>query len=75
MAKKNELFCSYVTIVGGRSEASRRLRKSVSLIGHLMTGARGITPELAIAIHTDTDGQIDKARLRPDLWQPTTQAA
>lgn len=75
MSKKNDLFCSYVAIVGGREAAARELGKSISLIGHLMNGIRGITPEIAMAVHERTGGQIDKARLRPDLWQVESRAA
>ena len=69
MAKKNDLFCSYVSIAGGRAAAAAKLGKSESLIGHLMTGVRKVTPQVAMAIHADTGGQIDKARFRPDLWK------
>jgi DNA-binding transcriptional regulator YdaS (Cro superfamily) len=75
MAKKNDLFCSYVAIVGGRANAAARLNKSASMIGHLMSGLRNVTPEIALQIDAETGGQISKARLRPDLWASHSEAA
>ena len=70
MNKKNELFCSYVAMAGGREAAATELGRSLSMIGHLMNGIRGVSPQLALMIHERTGGQIDKGHLRPDLWLP-----
>lgn len=75
MAKKNDLFCSYVETAGGREAAAKELGRSLSMIGHLMNGVRGVSPELALLIHERTGGQIDKGRLRPDLWATTKAEA
>lgn len=61
-------FRAYVKRVGGRAEAARRLKIGVGMIGHIYCDRRGISPDVAKAIDADTNGEISKASLRPDLW-------
>lgn len=68
MNPATEVFTGYVKSVGSREEAAKRLGISVGMVGHIENGRRGVSPRVARAIETDTNGFIDKAKLRPDLW-------
>ena len=68
MSKPIFHFSRYVRLVGGRSEAARRLGISIGMVGHIEVGRRGISPEVAKAIEADSQGAISRGHLRPDLW-------
>jgi DNA-binding transcriptional regulator YdaS (Cro superfamily) len=74
MKKPNPQVQAFVTIVGGRKEAAIKLGVTVAMVGHLMTGARKVSPQMAIAIDQASNGAIRRSALRPDLWQ-SEQAA
>lgn len=61
-------FRQYIKRVGGRRAAAARLGIGVGQIGHVLCGRRGISAPVAQAIDADTQGEIRKAWLRPDLW-------
>lgn len=61
-------FQQYVKRAGSRANAAKRLGIGVGMVGHLLCGRRGISSRIAQAIEQDTQGEIRKAWLRPDLW-------
>ena len=67
-------FRDYVKQVGGRAQAAERLGISVGMVSHILCDRRGISPQIAMAIDSDTDGVISKASLRPDLWTDDTHS-
>ena len=75
MKKPNPQVQAFVTIVGGRKEAATKLDVTVAMIGHLITGERKVSPQMAIAIESASNGAIRRSALRPDLWQSETAAA
>lgn len=68
MNTQKSLFSAYVTSVGGRAEAAKRLGLSTAMVGHLVTGARKVSPAVAIAVDRDSNGHFNRAAFRPDLW-------
>ena len=72
---KNPTFSLYVRHVGGRQEAARRLGISVGMVGHIETGIRGVSPQVAMKVEADTGGLISRGQLRPDLWASAQEAA
>jgi DNA-binding transcriptional regulator YdaS (Cro superfamily) len=75
MKKPNPHVQAFVTIVGGRKEAAVKLGMTVAMVGHLSTGERQVSPKVAIAIEQASNGAIKRSALRPDLWQPESEAA
>jgi DNA-binding transcriptional regulator YdaS (Cro superfamily) len=61
-------FRQYIKRVGGRRMAAERLGVGVAQVGHIVCGRRGISAKVAQSIDADTQGEICKAWLRPDLW-------
>lgn len=71
----NPTFQLYVEHVGGRAIAASRLGITPGMVGHIIKGRRGVSPTVARAIESDTDGLISRAKLRPDLWGDEPVAA
>jgi DNA-binding transcriptional regulator YdaS (Cro superfamily) len=61
-------FQAFVKLKGGRDQAAESLGISVGMVSHILCGRRGISVNVAQAIHTATDGEISKTKLRPDVW-------
>jgi DNA-binding transcriptional regulator YdaS (Cro superfamily) len=64
-------FVQYVELVGGISEAARRLGISRSLVGHICNGRRAVSKRLAVAVEQDSNGVFRREAL---LW-PDERAA
>ena len=58
-------FAKYVDLVGGRTEAARRLGISPSLVGHICNGRRAVSKRLAVAVEQDSNGVFRREVL---LW-------
>jgi DNA-binding transcriptional regulator YdaS (Cro superfamily) len=61
-------FQRYVDLVGGRKEAARRLGLSDAMVGHILSGIRGISVRVAQSIESDSGGRVSRSDLRPDIW-------
>ena len=59
------LFQEYVDLVGSRREVCRRLDISESLVGHILSGRRNVSTDLALKIEQDSGGKIRKEKL---IW-------
>lgn len=68
-------FHRYVTYVGSRKEAAARLGISEAMVGHILTGIRGVSVRVAQRIDAETNGTIAKHDLRPDVWSEPAKAA
>jgi len=66
----NQFFKKYVSDVGGRAVAARRLGVSVGMVGHIEVERRGVSIKLAKRIEEDTKGAITRHHLRPDVFGP-----
>lgn len=65
-----QAFQSYVTGVGGRAEAAKRLRISPGMVDHILSGRRGLSVRVAIRVEADSAGFIKRESLRPDVYGP-----
>lgn len=54
---------------GGQSPLADRMGVAQQTISKLLNRQRGVTAELAKAIHDATGGAVACWELRPDLWQ------
>lgn len=63
-----ESFEVYVGLAGGSDQAAARLGMTVGMVNHIRRGIRGISPAVAMAIESDSSGEVTRAMLRPDLW-------
>jgi DNA-binding transcriptional regulator YdaS (Cro superfamily) len=59
------LFQQYVELVGGQTEAARRLGITRSMVGHIVNGRRSVSKRLAVAVEQDSNGLFRRERL---LW-------
>ena len=78
MKKSNPHVQAFVTIVGGRKVAAQRLGISLAMVGHLCTGERAVSPQVAKKIEEVSGGVITRAALLPELFgpvDPTKEAA
>lgn len=75
MKINNPTFYLYVRHVGGRAEAARRLEISPAMVGHIITGIRGVSPAVAMKVEADSKGLVSRSQLRPDLWGESQVAA
>jgi DNA-binding transcriptional regulator YdaS (Cro superfamily) len=64
-------FVKYVELVGGPTEAARRLGISRSLVGHICNGRRAVSKRLAVIVEQDSNGVFRREAL---LW-PDEKAA
>ncbi len=51
-----------------RMLAKKRVMLSAGAVSHFITGRTRPSPQRAIQIEKATNGQIQRRRLRPDLW-------
>lgn len=68
-----EAFAQYVTEVGGRAEAAKRLGITVGMVGHVLNGVRSISIDRAKEIEVQTDGRITRHDLRRDIFGPAPE--
>jgi DNA-binding transcriptional regulator YdaS (Cro superfamily) len=59
------LFQQYVDLVGGQTEAARRLGITRSMVGHIVNGRRSVSKRLAVAVEQDSNGLFRREAL---LW-------
>ena len=65
---KIEAFGRYVTEVGGRAEAARKLGITVGMVGHVLNGVRCLSVARAKVVEDQTEGRITRHDLRPDVF-------
>ena len=72
MKKKNPNFERFVRdyMGGDRNKAAKQLGVSIALVGHLMTGRRGVSIPTTKQIEFFTCGGITRHDLRPDVYGP-----
>ena len=58
-----------VKIAGTQKALAEAIGVSQQGISYLLTDAKDISPEIAVAIDKFTGGKISKADLRPDIWE------
>ena len=70
MKKPNHHIQTFIDLVGGRKVAAKRLGVSLAMVGHLCTGERSVSPQVAKRIEEVSGGAITRAALLPDLFGP-----
>ena len=63
------------TLGGSQSKLAEAIGVSQQQVSKLLRKDQGISAEVALAIHTATDGAVSKSELRPDLWPVPAAAA
>lgn len=58
-----------VKIAGTQKALADAIGISQQGVSYLLTDAKDISPEIAAAIDTFTQGKISKSELRPDIWK------
>lgn len=66
-----ELFSVYVSRAGGRAKAAKALGISAGMVGHIATGRRNVSIDVAKKIEAESNGFITRHDLRPDVFGPT----
>jgi len=70
MKTPNSHIQRFVATVGGRKVAAKRLGISLAMVGHLCTGERAVSPQVAKRIEEVSGGAITRAALLPELFGP-----
>lgn len=68
MSDAKELFQKAINHAGGQGKLASAIGISQQHVSYILTRAKRIPPEVAIAVDRYTDGQITKSELRPDLF-------
>lgn len=69
MSKAKEAFRRAIEKAGSQTELARVLATNQSRISYVLTQAKRIPPDIAIAVDKFTNGEIAKHELRPDLFE------
>lgn len=68
MTEAKTLFREAITAAGSQAKLALAIGTTQSHVSYILTRAKRIPPEVAIAIDHFTDGKIAKRDLRPDLF-------
>jgi len=76
MSNFRNLIAKAIALRGSQRRLAVAANCSQQQISYLMTGATGISAEMALKIERATDGEISRHELRPDIYGPaSTEAA
>lgn len=72
MSNFRNLIAKAIALRGSQRRLAVAANCSQQQISYLMTGASGISAEMALKIERATDGVISRHDLRPDIYGPAT---